>query len=236
MREITILLLCISLTATAYADGRKYKIDNQQEKETTKKALLAQLAPLIILREIGMPHEEAKLFFETYHNSAMIEGHKAQVDYNYRHAQQVLAALPSQYRDEFMRLTYQWVGPSALLREEVAETVGLTLEQKKKLQEVFFEFSERFVPANRSDFSCQMTPEDRRDYRIRSKEIRNDGDRELLGVLTPDQVDKWDQLLGAPSPSLEWFRNSCDQPRLKEDTKPNNRLQAIDAKASKPDP
>ena len=216
------MLLCLSFIATTYAVDRKYVIDSQQEKETTKKALLAQLAPLIVLREIGMPAEDASLFSDAYMNGAMVEGHEAQVDYNYRHAQRVLAALPSQYSNEFMRLTYQWVGPSALLRDEVADAVDLTLEQKRKVQEVFFEYSERIVPANRSDFSYQMTPEERRAYNTRSQQIVNDGDRELLNVLTPDQITKWKELLGAPSPALEEFRNYCDKYRYQEDMKPNN--------------
>ena len=213
MRAIQILLLCLSLTVAAYAGDRKYVIDSQREKETVKKALLATLAPLTVLREIGMPVTEATLFMRAHINGAMVEGHEAQVDYNYRHAQRVLADLPSQYSNEFMRLTYQWVGPSALLREEVANAVDLTLEQKRKVQEVYFEFSERIVPANRSDFSYQMTPEERRAYNTMSQKIKNDGDRELLDVLTPDQITKWKELLGAPSPALEEFRDYCDKYR-----------------------
>ena len=213
MRAIQILLLCLSLTTATYAGDRKYVIDSLKEKIIVKKALLSQLAPLIVLREIGMPAEDATLFSDAYRNAAMVEGHEAQVDYNYRHAQRVLADLPSQYSNEFMRLTYQWVGPSALLREEVADAVELTLEQKKKVQEVFFEYSERIVPANRSDFSYQMTPEERRAYNTRSQQIINDGDRELLDVLTPDQITKWKELLGAPSPALKEFRDYCDKNR-----------------------
>lgn len=213
MRAIQILLLYLSLTVAACAGDRKYVIDSPEEKIIAKKALLAQLAPLVVLREIGMPAEDATLFSDTYMNGAMVEGHEEQVDYNYRHAQRVLTALPAQYSNEFMRLTYQWVGPSALLREEVADAVDLTQEQQRKVQEVYYEFSERIVPANRPDFSYQMTPEERRAYNTRSQQIKNDGDRELLDVLTPDQITKWKELLGAPSPALKEFRDYCDKNR-----------------------
>jgi len=213
MRAIQILLLCISLTVAADAGDRKYAIDSQKEMETIKKALLAQLAPLIVLREMGMPIEDATRFMRDHINGAMVEGHEAQIDYNYRHAQRVLADLPTQYSNAFMRLTYQWVGPSSLLRKEVAQEIDLTLEQKKNVQSVYFDYVERMAPANRSDFSYQMTPDERGAYHERTKQIHSDRDRALLDVLTPNQLEIWNSMVGENSPALESFRQSLNTPR-----------------------
>jgi hypothetical protein len=181
--------------------------------EYAKKDLLAKLAPLLpnVLIEIGMEQDQAIKICEKYQSFTRVEGHYAQIDYNLEQAQKILSDLPPQFRSEFMRLTYQWVGPSSLLRDEVSEKLLLSRDQRSNVQTVYLDYAEQLAPANRPDFHYKVSTEEEYKYHRRTLEIENKRDIDLLSILTPQQRFAWDNLLGTPSKALANFRDYCEE-------------------------
>ena len=216
MGTIHILLLCLSLTFATYADDRKYSIISEKDRDSVQKALLADIAPLLpqVMIEIGMPREEVADFCNEHQiQPAMLISRDAQIEYNYQQAQRVLAAIPPQYVDNFNRLTYQWAGPISLLRTEVALALALTPDQQEKVKSVCYDYYERLAPANRSDFSYQMTKEERAKYNEVTRQIESQRDLALLALLTPDQLNIWKLIIGETSAALANFREYRDSSR-----------------------
>lgn len=139
----------------------------------------------------------------------MVNTHRGQIDHDYARATEILAALPEGVRKKFLRLSYQWTGPSSLWRDEVAETLALSPDQKSRVGEILVDFLEKVAPANRTDFSYGMTPSQKTSYRARTIEIETERDRRLLDILTPDQRQAWQKLIGSPSKALQDFRDYC---------------------------
>lgn len=108
-------------------------------------------------------------------------------------AQELLDAIlePNQ-KTRLEQIELQLQGPRALLRRDVAEKLGLTEEQRSKIREIF--------ESLRPDFSRirEMSPEERRQFFQSMRERAEKAQQEALAVLTPEQKEKWEKMLGAP--------------------------------------
>ena len=210
MRFLFLLFLSLVLTSATYGEEREHS--SIHKIELAKKQLLANLAPLLpgALTETGMGSEEASAFCkERQFRHILVEGGVAQTEYNYQQAQEILSSLPQQCRNEFMRLTYQWAGPSSLWRDEIAQKLGLTQEQRDKVQTVYLDFEEQLAPVNRADFRYDMSHEEKLQYDRRTQEIEHKRDNALLAILSQSQFDAWKVLIGKPSKALQEFRDYC---------------------------
>lgn len=89
------------------------------------------------------------------------------------------------------QLGLQQQGAMALLRPEVAKDLGLTEEQRKKMQGIL----ESSRPASRPNFQ-EMSQEERQKWMTENRERQEKTQAELLGVLTGEQKTKLAELKG----------------------------------------
>jgi hypothetical protein len=202
----------LGFLASAYSDeGRRFRIQSEEDLTIARKSVLRELAPLLpdVLREAGMRDDQASALCERFQNVTIVCGGNAQMEHDYARANEILAALPEKARRKFLRLSYQWTGPSSLWRDEVASALSLEPDQQRQIGEILVDFIERLAPANRPDFSYEMTAEQDAAYGRRTAEIEAERDRRLLEVLSPAQRKAWQELIGPKSKALQDFRDYC---------------------------
>lgn len=176
-----------------------------------RKMVHSQLTPMLpsVLREAGLSDDEARDFTKRFGNSVMVNTQRGQIEHDHARATEILTDLPEDVRRKYLRLVYQWTGPSTLWREEVAAALALTPDQSRQVAAVVIDFLEQSAPANRPDFSYEMTAAQDSAYRRRTAEIESERDRRLLAILNPGQREAWRELLGPPSKALQDFRDYC---------------------------
>ncbi len=95
-----------------------------------------------------------------------------------------------------LQVAVRVAGAAVFLRPQVAEKLGLTDEQKEKLQKIAEE--------GRIDFRRmrEMSPEQRREFfrglRERMRKLREESMAKAWEVLTKEQRETWEKMLGAP--------------------------------------
>jgi hypothetical protein len=192
-------------------DARAYQLESAEDVAYARKQILSQLAPLLpsVLQESGVPESQIGPLCQRFENKGMVNTHRGQIDHDYARAAEILSALPEEVREKFLRLSCQWVGPSALWRDEVAARLVLEPDQMRRIGEVQVEFLERLAPANRPDFSYGMTDAEEKAFRRRTTEIELERDQSLLEILTPIQRQGWQDWIGPESKALREFREYC---------------------------
>ncbi|WP_146209408.1 hypothetical protein [Coraliomargarita sinensis] len=214
-----VLILSALLTHVAVCEieqfvksPRKYTLNSASEKRYADISLFSERAPILhdVLVECGMSISEAHVFIEQHKPSmVMVEGAHAQAMHNLEQTKKVLEVMDESIREEYSKLTYQWIGPRALLFSEVSSGLGLTESQISKLKSIYYDYFERLAPANRKDFRYGMTKGERKEYSTITKTIEEHRDEELMNVLDDQQIEKWKRLLGEGSEALERFRAYC---------------------------
>lgn len=105
----------------------------------------------------------------------------------------VKAILTEQQNKRFAELRIQFDGPSALYRDDVAKQVGLTDDQKKKLDDI----RNASMQAMRDRMQeARDNGDDREAMRGEMQKMREANDKQILGVLTDEQRKKWDAMQG----------------------------------------
>jgi Spy/CpxP family protein refolding chaperone len=105
----------------------------------------------------------------------------------------VKAILTEQQNKRFAELRIQFDGPSALYRDDVAKQVGLTDDQKKKLDDI----RNASMQAMRDRMQeARDNGDDREAMRGEIQKLREANDKQILGVLTDEQKKKWDAMQG----------------------------------------
>lgn len=204
--------LLLGLLASGFCgEARPYRIESEVDVAYARKMVHARLAPMLprVLSEAGLPDGEASDFTTRFGNPVMVNTQVGQIDYDFTKATELLAALPKNVREKFLRLSYQWTGPSTLWRDEVAAALALTPDQSRQVAAIVTDSLEQLAPINRPDFSYGMTAEQDSAYRRRTAEIEAERDRRLLGVLSSRQQQAWLELIGPPSKALQNFRDYC---------------------------
>ncbi|MCL6623944.1 MAG: hypothetical protein K6T17_04895 [Fimbriimonadales bacterium] len=100
----------------------------------------------------------------------------------------------SQYA-RYRELLAQWLGAEALARKDYADEVGLTSDQRLKIQEIQRQAQQRLRE------ELQAAREAGGDFQaIRQKleQIRVETRQQILNLLTPEQKTKWQQIQGKP--------------------------------------
>lgn len=176
------------------------------------KDLQSQLAPLLpeVLEEAGMAKDDALAFVKTVPPPALVEGWESQVQWNSERSASLLEKMPPEVREKFLILSYQWVGPSAILRDDVSAHLKVSPDQKEKIRLIYLAFQNRLAPVNRTDFSYGMTPEQTKNFQKASEALAADRDNKLLDVMDNQQQEAWRKLIGPPSPALKAFRIYCE--------------------------
>jgi len=92
----------------------------------------------------------------------------------------------------------QLEGTRALLRDDIAQDIGLSDTQKEKIQEARRSAYDR--DAIRNLFRNRQRGErpDFEEIRKKMRELREKADKQVLDVLTPPQRKKWEQMKGDP--------------------------------------
>jgi len=175
------------------------------------KDLESQLAPLLpeVLEESGMDRNAALAFVNSVPPPALVDGWENQVQWNSERSASLLEKMPPDVREKFLVLSYQWIGPSAILRDDVSTHLKVSPDQKEKIRLIYLEFQNRLAPVNRKDFSYGMTPEQTKNFQKASEDLAADRDHKILNVLDNQQRAAWRSLIGPPSPSLKTFRIYC---------------------------
>ena len=89
------------------------------------------------------------------------------------------------------QLVLQRTGAAALERQEVADKLGLTADQKDKIRKI----REASRP-ERGAFDRNASREEQQKAAAEARERRAKADADVLAVLTPQQKETWEKLLG----------------------------------------
>ncbi len=95
-----------------------------------------------------------------------------------------------------LQATLRFAGAGVFLRPDVAKKLGLTDEQKEKIEQI--------VQETRIDFRRmrEMSPEQRREFfrglRERMRKAREEAISKVMAILTDEQKETWKKMLGAP--------------------------------------
>lgn len=208
---VTLFLGALPCLQAAPPSQRPFRYNTPQRVRIARLRVMGEQVPPLfdVLRECGMSDAEILAWNKARGPvEVIVEGWEAQAESDAAEAEALLASLPVKARARFLRLTYQWVGPIALWRDEVARQLGLTPDQRRKVQRLCIDGAERLAPANRSDGcgSVSEDPEGNAAYNRFTEQICRSRDTALLGVLTPEQRKAWRRLLGKPSGALQQIR------------------------------
>ncbi len=100
----------------------------------------------------------------------------------------------------YKELALQQMGAMALLRQSVGKELGITNEQRTKLQEIQREQMRSMFQrgGQGGPGGAQMTPEERQKRMQEFREAREKTQAAMLEVLTAQQKAKWTQMIGKP--------------------------------------
>ncbi len=98
------------------------------------------------------------------------------------------------------QIELQQEGPQALLRPEVAEAVGLTADQKTKLEQISHDAQEKAGALFRELRGGDRQTRDERMSQLREKarKIREEGEKQAMALLKPEQKKKLVEMMGEP--------------------------------------
>ena len=215
MNSTYLVVFSLTCCALCYAEDKQKSAESSDAIEYALKALRSQLAPLLpgVLIEAGMVDDDAMAFSEKWQSrfGRLVDSGYAQIEWDLKLANEILSDLPIDIRKQYLVLSYQWVGPSAILRDEVAACLKITQRQKEQIQNIYIDFYERLAPKNRSDFSYSMNSSEKKRYIVVTQNLCLDRDKKMLDILEATQKAAWIKLLGSPSDALKQYRQYCDK-------------------------
>ena len=166
----------------------------------------------------------------------MEEGRKRFEELGKKSDEMVATILEPKQAERLNQLRLQRDGVSSFTRPEVADKIGLSQDQRKKVQEILE--SMRSDPNQFSGlFRRDMSEEERtvamakmRELGEKMREKAEKGRSDILGLLTSEQKDRWEKVQGAkfefPRPQFGGFgggRPGGSTPRPKTDSKDNGK-------------
>lgn len=110
-----------------------------------------------------------------------------------RYTEEAMRVLQPNQRERFEQIQLRVQGVRALGRDEIAEKVGLTSDQRQQIREILRENmgGRDGARPNPGEWNPQ-------EMRAQMEERRQENERRILQVLTAEQKAKWESLLGAP--------------------------------------
>ena len=108
------------------------------------------------------------------------------------------AVLDSSQLERLLQIVLQLAGPAALTREDVAQKLDLSDEQQQKIKDLQKGLREKMkeVFGSMKDLDPQQRQEKRGEVAEKLKALRAEALGELMGVLTPEQKQKLEELKG----------------------------------------
>lgn len=113
---------------------------------------------------------------------------------------EIATILQPEQLKRWRQIELQQEGPTALLRPEVAESVGVTEDQKTKIEEINKETQDKLQslfqdirggdPQTREERMSQL--------REKAKKVRTEGDGKAMALLNPEQKKKLVEMMGEP--------------------------------------
>jgi hypothetical protein len=104
----------------------------------------------------------------------------------------VKMVLDEKQMPRLQQLQVQQEGPSALLRAEIADKLGLSDDQKGKLAEI----QKKSTPDMRGAFRQGQSREEIEKVMTEMRERREKARADMVAVLSPDQKEKWEAMQG----------------------------------------
>jgi hypothetical protein len=104
--------------------------------------------------------------------------------------QKVIDVLDPAQRQRLQEISIQQNGPRSLQDPDVVRELGLSDQQKTKLDEA--------IAQNTKDFETGFGQGSREEWRERANQLADEADRRFLGVLTDEQKTKLEELKGEP--------------------------------------
>jgi Spy/CpxP family protein refolding chaperone len=93
-------------------------------------------------------------------------------------------------------ITIQFAGPAALNRDEVAEKVGLSGDQKGKIKDIADDTRQKMFDMFSSFGGPPADDKERQERREKMTKLNTEQNDKIMGVLTGDQKTKFEQLKG----------------------------------------
>lgn len=110
-----------------------------------------------------------------------------------RYTEEAMRILQPNQRERFEQIQLRVQGVRALGREDIAQKVGLTQEQRQQIRDILRENmgGRDGARPNPGEWNPQ-------EMRAQMEERRQENERRILQILTAEQKAKWESLLGAP--------------------------------------
>lgn len=109
--------------------------------------------------------------------------------------EQIGRILQPAQRTRLRQLELQRMGPAALMRPDVTSELNLTEQQQQKIRDIMQQYGQKTAQLMQEARNAQVDPQV---WRQRLQQLREQTDKELLGVLTPEQQEQWKKMLGKP--------------------------------------
>src|SRR5437867_114744 len=133
----------------------------------------------------NLSDEERRKLFE--------EGRKRMEEFNKKADEMINMVLEPKQTDRFAQLRLQRAGVGAFNRPDIAEKLGLTQEQKDKMQKI--QEAARPDPSAFASFR-DMSEEERREAFTKMREKGEKANADVLNVLTAEQKETWTKIQG----------------------------------------
>jgi Spy/CpxP family protein refolding chaperone len=155
-------------------DDQKTKVQDLQQK----------------LRDEGMD------FFQSLQGLSQDEIQKKMQDRAKENRKKVADILVAPQMERLDEISIQLAGAGALTRPEVAEKLGLTEDQKKKLSDVAEKIQAKRMDLFQSFGGPPADDQERQDRQKKTQALTDEQNEQSLTVLTADQKDKFEKLKG----------------------------------------
>jgi hypothetical protein len=136
--------------------------------------------------------EERRGRFQDLRDATPEERNKVMSEWRTEEMKRVNAVLNPDQQKRFRQISLQQEGPMAVIHADVASELGLTDDQKKKVQEI-----QAQMRAEQQNL-FQDAGEDREALRGKMEALRKSTNDKVTAVLTDAQKTKWKEMTGAP--------------------------------------
>ena len=109
---------------------------------------------------------------------------------------EVAGILKPEQLKRLRQIELQQQGAAALMRPEVAENLGLTADQKEKLEQIGRSSREKMQELFQG--GRERSEEQRGQAREKVQQLRQEGEKEAMAVLTAEQKEKLRDMMGKP--------------------------------------
>jgi Spy/CpxP family protein refolding chaperone len=185
-RSVCVLALASAMLVAIVAQAQEAPQGGRQRRPAGGRQGQGMIGPAMLLR-IEKVQEDLKLTAEQKEKlQGLARGPEAE--------KQVAEILTPEQTKRLHQIRLQVAGPAALGDPEVVKALEITEEQQAKLREV--QQQARASMMGGPQGGGELTPEQRQEMRTKREQARKELQAKLLEVLTPQQREKFEKMLG----------------------------------------